>query len=593
MNNQTDKIVNLSHLILNKIISYLDDNIDIICFSLVCKRWYKDRDKYLLFNTDSIDLFSLNTTDINQNHKHFNLPSYQNTFMKSVQSKTDCLLVIGYKTYHNYDYHFDDARNLKSIPSNVSVVSLDTDIVIQQNQEYLYRLLSESQSVTMLKGCRTLKYGLPKSIKSIEFHNFNEPLVQGSLPNSLEVLDFGRGFKQEILPGVLPNALRTLTLNNYDYEIQPGVLPVGLLEFSLNFYNFLLKPGVLPVGLLKCYLYSYNFEIIPGVLPQGLLNFSLESSNGYQYQMQPGVFPSSIEFLSFENYSQPNQEDLQYSAESCLPISWLQEISTLPNLQSLFIYFPYQEGDGNTIFNVNYLPPTIKSFDFIVPRTILRGTMPTSLKKFYFEDYTFKDEIFPETSQYHLELLEYENKIIHAIPSNIKINEIIVRGNSKEQKITIPSGVGKIKFYIDWSNSNGKIMDFDDNGATNDQSCSLRELCVFSFKDRPKVNLPNTIELLDLGWSDLNETLDLVPSSVRTLVYKYQSHINITIPNTVKTITNIIGNFGFNHKQTIRKLDDNYYLLYGYYENKGNSGNLITRIFHHSKLVEILSTKIQ
>ncbi|EFA75831.1 hypothetical protein PPL_10886 [Heterostelium album PN500] len=603
MNNQTNKIVNLSHLILNKIISYIDDNIDIICFSLVCKRWFNDRDKYLIFKTKNIHLFKLNSTDI-QNHKHFNLPSYHNIFMKSIQSKSDNSLFIGSKNYHHYDYHFDDVRKINSIPSNVTIINTAINFLFEGDMEYLYRLISESQSVTTLKGCRTLKYGLPKSIKSITFHNFNEPLVKGSLPNTLEVLDFGDSyFKQEILPGVLPDGLQELTLHKYQYVIQPCVLPVSLRKLSLHSSQFDILPGVLPVGLLKCILGSYNFGIKPDVLPDGLLEFSLEGSDCYQYEIQPRVFPLSLEYLCFESYNPsdelaippPNREDLEYSAKSLLPISWLQAISSLSNLQSLFVYFPYHDRDDTTIFNVNYLPSSLKSFGLIVPGTTMGGIMPTSLKKIDIDECQFKiDEIFPETKQYHLESMEYENNIIHPIPSNVSIDEFIIRGKSNEPKITLPSGVGKIRFLIDWTNPKEKIMDFGGDGAT-DQTCSLRELhFVFDFEDEfPQVKLPNTIELLDLGTNNLNTTLHLVPSSVKTLIFKNQSKINITIPNTIKSITNIIGKFGLIYTQTIRKLDEYYYLLYGNHENKGNSGNLVARIFHHSKLEQILGTKIE
>ncbi|EFA75779.1 hypothetical protein PPL_10834 [Heterostelium album PN500] len=94
----------------NMCVSFLKDNIDIICFSLVCKRWYNDRDKYLIFNTDNINIFSVNTNDINQNHNHFKLPSYNNIFMKSIQSKIDFTLVIGYNKYHIYDYQYGKYR---------------------------------------------------------------------------------------------------------------------------------------------------------------------------------------------------------------------------------------------------------------------------------------------------------------------------------------------------------------------------------------------------------------------------------------------------------------------------------------------------
>ncbi|EFA74924.1 hypothetical protein PPL_11958 [Heterostelium album PN500] len=195
--NQIDKIVvNLSHLILNKIICYLDQNIDRICFSLVCKRWFNDRDKYLIFNTDNIF--------ITHNHKQFKLPPFNNTFNKSIQSKTDCSLYIGLNNFaREHDFYYDKYTDLKSIPSYISMISLPGEI---SDREYFYQLLLESQSVTTL---------------------FNESLVKGSLPPSLEVVSFLNFFNQEIQADVLPEGLLVLYLYNseYQFEFQPGVFP--------------------------------------------------------------------------------------------------------------------------------------------------------------------------------------------------------------------------------------------------------------------------------------------------------------------------------------------------------------------------------
>ncbi|EFA75782.1 hypothetical protein PPL_10837 [Heterostelium album PN500] len=404
MNNQIDKIVNLSHLILNKIVNYLDNNIDIICFSLACKRWYNDRDKYLVFNTDNIDLFTFNTTDTNQNHKHFKLPSYNNILLKSIQSKTKCTLSVGYNQKTSYDYHFDillcivetdyfnfknikdDVRNLKSIPNSVSTIEILSDR--EDEQEYLYRLISESQSVTKLNGCSTLKYGLPKSIKSLKMEfEFNEPLAKGLLPNSLEVLDFEDPLKQEIPPGVLPDALRKLYLDRYRYEFLPGVFQLVCIAFIYSTINMIFDK-------VKLYLLNYQYEILQGALPDGLQKFNLD---GYQHEIQPGVLPSSLKSLSLTSYSysRPIKEELKYSidsapisedsteTESFLPISWLQAISSLSNLRSLDIYYPIHNRHDTIIFNLNYLPPTLETLDITlkIKKSILKGTMPTSLKK--------------------------------------------------------------------------------------------------------------------------------------------------------------------------------------------------------------------
>ncbi|EFA75845.1 hypothetical protein PPL_10900 [Heterostelium album PN500] len=630
MNNQTDKIVNLSHLILNKIVSYLEYDIDIICFSLVCKRWYNDRDKYLVFNTNNINLFTLNTTDINQNHKHFNLPSYNNILLKSIQSKTKCTLIIGKIKYYTFDYHYDDVRNLKSIPNNVSVIDITTNEYTEDDMEYLYRLISESQSVTKLKGCNTLKYGLPKSIKSIKFkYNFNEQLVKGSLPNTLEVLDFEDPLKQEIPPGVLPDSLRKLSLYNYQYEFLPGVLPSGLSKIDLNNYQHTILPGVLPSGLRYLNLHNYELEILPGVLPDVLQKFTLD---GYRHEFQPGVLPSSLKSLSLTNYTSPLKADLRYSidstssedcteTESYLPISWLQAISSLSSLQSLYIFLLSSRQD-TTISNLNYLPPTLESLDIRLQgkENILKGAMPTSLKSIHTVGCRFNiDEIFPETLQYHLEIFYYRNDSFPPITSNIKIDSLSVSSDPRQSKIILPTGIRTINLYMKSLGSDENNIDFGFDGVA-DQTCSLRELRLPTFVDGPpKFKLPTTIEHLDIGNNDLNDILHLIPSTLNTLefeklsnnnisipntiklinniIYRFTSfqilsNNNISIPNTIKLITNIIYRFKPFQILSIRKLDDNYYLLYS--ENQCSpKGKLIARIFHQSKLEQIFSKGIE
>ncbi|EFA75124.1 hypothetical protein PPL_11198 [Heterostelium album PN500] len=524
MNNQPNIIVNLSHLILNKIISHLDDNVDIICFSLVCKRWYDERDKYLIFNIDRIDLFALNTFDIKQNNEHFKLPSYHNNFLKSIQSKTNCKLAIGDFVSDSYDYHCDDATSLNSIPSNVSTIYISSRYSYHHdNLEYLHKLISESHSVTTFDGCSTLKYGLSNSMKTLRFdHTFDEPLVKGSLPASLEELDFEEDFNLEIPPGVLPDGLRKLTLNNYQFELQPGVLPSSLTYLNLTSFNDPFNED----------LQSYC---------------SNESTTGENSLLE----------------------------KSCVPISWLQEIQSLRNLKTLYIYLPHRVGGEVTIFNLKYLPPNLETLDITLLRQecFLRGTMPTSLKRIYIQDCHFKfNEIFPETLKYHLDVLEYENNITLPIPSNIKIDTLAIRGTLKESTISLPSGVRSISFLTAPFDPITNLFDFGEKSAT-DQSCSLRDLRLPTFRTKPPPNtviLPSSIESLDLGWNNPNETFHLIPPTLKTLVLEKTSKINITIPDTIKSITNITLKFELFYTQSIRKLDENYYLIFG--ECSGVSG---------------------
>ncbi|EFA75818.1 hypothetical protein PPL_10873 [Heterostelium album PN500] len=558
---------NFSEFFRQKNVFYIDDNIDIICFSLVCKRWYNDRDKYLMFNTDNICLFAYNTSDINQNNKHFNLPSYYNTFMNSIQSKINLTLVFGYSTYQcpNYDYHYNEFEKLKgSIPCKVSniYITFNSSDEIDELEKF-YRLISESQSVTKLEGCSTLIYGLPKSIKSLSFRGFDEPIKKGSLPDSLEVLDFDRFFKQEILPGVLPDGLLELTLINYQYEIRPGVLPNSLLSLTINGSPYEIQAGILPAGLLSLSLYDYPHELRPCVLPSTLTYLSLKC---YEY--------TQIDDLAFISAESATWED-SVITKSYVPISWLQAISSLLNLQSLEIYFSYRDQESN-VFNLKYLPPTLESLEISITSVVLIGTMPASLKNIHLNECQFIiDEIFPETKQYHFEVFGIDNNSILRIPSNIKIDELFITGEITESTISLPSyGVKSIYFYTGLYDSGEKIIDFGDVDNVTDQTCSLRELHLPTFMNgTPKFKIPNTIEQLHIGDNDLNDILHLIPSTLNTLSFnsnENQSEIDITNPNFFKSIPKIIRNFGTYSKQTIRKLDENYYLIYNEFDNEQN-----------------------
>ncbi|EFA74845.1 hypothetical protein PPL_11878 [Heterostelium album PN500] len=515
--NHIDKIfVNLSHLILNKIIGCLDENIDRICFSLVCKRWFNDRDKYLIFNTDNININSNNNNDITQNHKQFKLPSYNNIFNKSIQSKTDCSLFIGATRFlfGEYDFYYDKNTDLKSIPSYISMIGSTDE---STDLEYFYQILLESQSVTTLCGCHTLRYGLPKTIKKLSFsYRFNELLVKGSLPSSLEVLSFHSSFKQAIQADVLPEGLLEFNLYSIDYQsdLQPGVFPSSLKTLNLCYYKNPIKAGVLPEKLECLY---YSGECTP---------------------LEDGVLPKSLKKLVN------------------VPMTWLQAISSLPNLE--IIHF-FQFKKGISTFNLDLLPSSLKVLKFKQFKLI--GAMPTSIKSLCIVECEFQfEEIFPETLQYHFESLQYLSDKILSIPSNVKIDKLIIEGSIDQENCSLspPSGITSIRLDMTLDQGDG-FLRIDGNDQT-----TLKELRLPYFDFQPRAFIPNTIEELDIGDNSLIYCLDLIKSidSIKTLMLSKFPKIEIISPESFKTINNIIYTEESNSNIVIyRKLDDNYYLI--------------------------------
>ncbi|EFA81523.1 hypothetical protein PPL_05512 [Heterostelium album PN500] len=362
--NQTNKLVNLSHFLLRKIICFVDEDIDRIVFSLVCKRWFNDRHSYLIFN--KISIAGIDNIEIKRNHEHFKLPSYDNIFLKTIQTKSNCSLLIAdpmtdLLNFRHYDF-----------------------IVKNDHFKYLYRLLSESQSVTSFLGCSSLEQKLPNSIKTLELtNNFKGTLTKESMPDCLELLFFRNGFTQRIEPGVLPEGLTEITFSGeYECEFTPGVFPSTLRVLNIESYRLPLQPGVLPNKLEK-----------------------LEYS-GARTHLGAGVLPSSLKIIV--NVSP----------------SWIPELTTLSNLEELFLRDDPLYRELLTL-NMSHLPSSLKLLHFDRPHPLV-GTMPNSIQILNFNKCPFKyDELFPSSLQYHLTTLKYYNNMgIDQIPPNVRVDRL-------------------------------------------------------------------------------------------------------------------------------------------------------------------------
>jgi len=120
---------------------------------------------------------------------------------------------------------------------------------------------------------------IPKFTTKLKFDRiFNQVIIAGSLPNSLEELYLGMYFNQPIKVGVLPTSLKKLSLGCYfNQPIIAGSLPNSLEKLDLGMYfNQPIEVGVLPKSL-KVLEFSKRFNqlIEVGVLPNSLKNLNL------------------------------------------------------------------------------------------------------------------------------------------------------------------------------------------------------------------------------------------------------------------------------------------------------------------------------
>ncbi|EFA85270.1 hypothetical protein PPL_02270 [Heterostelium album PN500] len=231
-------------LILSKINSFLSDNQDRICFSLVCKRWFKDRDSYLWFNSDYLSIDSKDNLINN---------SYRNVISRSYIEKSNVSLWVGFEAKNrlslkNTDILCDDQSDYY-IPNEVSDLTIHYAIKkFLYNECFLKKL--ECSNVKFLEEftnqgeCKADR--LPTNLKELAISNTalfpllpfssltalninllmaernNKPIKTSSLPKTLKSLTLGRNIKLEFdatLPSLEVLIQRDLHLNR-GYEIK-------------------------------------------------------------------------------------------------------------------------------------------------------------------------------------------------------------------------------------------------------------------------------------------------------------------------------------------------------------------------------------
>ncbi|EFA84951.1 hypothetical protein PPL_01944 [Heterostelium album PN500] len=381
--NQSNKLVNLSHILLSKIVSYLDENVDRIVFSLVCKRWFNERQRYLSFNTYHIKI-------INKiNNKFIDLNSYKSIIVDQINSKTKCKVAVGLGHIRYYD-HLIPKEELVDI-DRLRTLNIDKVVLCfeqfnigfgrqcnEKNKEYiknLYRLISDL-NISKFKKIQSFS-ALPMNITSLtlsHFFLFEGELEPGDLPPNLKTLKFNRKFNQPIKTGVLPNTLVKLNFNeSFNQPLEPGVLPS-----SLKILKFKRKDQTLK---MEHYLRLLEY-------------YEMHQHHGYP---QIKTLPN-LKTLSISGDTLDSQIDL-----SCLPTS----------LTRLEIFAP--------VTLVNVMPPTIRYLDVECC------------------DFEF-DIIFKDRSLYQFDYLKLNRDQIASL-DGFKIKELELSMSYEADKFNIPIGV--------------------------------------------------------------------------------------------------------------------------------------------------------
>jgi hypothetical protein len=202
-------------------------------------------------------------------------------------------------------YELDRGRNRWIMMENIVEVNNDDDYYIgdYDDNDYDDGYFEYHQNVQLRPGI------IPFGKTAVALIGYNQPLIPGIFPQTVESLELLDNFNQDINQDVLPQSLEVLRFgDDFNRRIRPHVLPYLLRElyFGNNFNNgdIPLERGAIPFGVEKLVLGRYyNQPILPDVLPNSIT--ILELPKAYNLPLMPGSIPNSVETLNMgENYHQ-------------------------------------------------------------------------------------------------------------------------------------------------------------------------------------------------------------------------------------------------------------------------------------------------
>ncbi|EFA78783.1 hypothetical protein PPL_08246 [Heterostelium album PN500] len=238
-------VLKLSHILLSKIIGLLNKNIDKICFSLVCKQLYQQRDKYIFLNCDNISQRHSNSID--NEYPRFQLNSYKNILKRSLELKSNCSLLI-VNTNHldgvDFDYLLitNDLKELE-IPSTVTKLDIHSDFTHDLDSEFKSKLERSNVNQLILDSRNILFDRFPSNINTLP----------SSLPSTLRKLSISFRSLNSSKRDYLPASLTKLSVffANDDVIDRDDYIPQHVRSLSLSVRNQQLSKAFIPRGVRK------------------------------------------------------------------------------------------------------------------------------------------------------------------------------------------------------------------------------------------------------------------------------------------------------------------------------------------------------
>ncbi|EFA84253.1 hypothetical protein PPL_03330 [Heterostelium album PN500] len=322
------------YYVLQHILKYLD-NVDRICITLLCRQWYQDRSKYLLFDTNLLS--AKNREFYEKDSTSFKLHSYRDQVFKSFQLKEEK----GQLTISERESLGERSITTKHIIINTDNINHTSELPEDVDHwEFAKKFNSVLQRGQIREGVRRLTFGrnfnqtiesgvIPQSVEFIEFgYDFNRALDTVGLPHNLKTLVLGKSFNQLIKPGSLPSSLESLTFGeSFNQPLQQGVLPAGLKYLSLGFsFNrnveqtlslFSNSPSPSSLETLK-FGNHFNQPLADGVIPKSVKHLEL----GWNYNNEQLVIPDTVESIYINgSYFLESKRYLQFPKSAALTVN--------------------------------------------------------------------------------------------------------------------------------------------------------------------------------------------------------------------------------------------------------------------------------
>eukprot|EP01133_Synstelium_polycarpum_P015064 gene15064-17829_t len=217
--------------VLKSIIDNLDHNQDRVCFIMVCKRWYAERDLYLSFNI-------VHSQPVLKSHiQHL-------THQPNATSLVNQLKESYFDMYRAKDNNQD-----KALPT--------THMVLDE----LKRGAIPAQVTHITLGDKfnqSIKGMLPQHITQVTFgDSFDVSLQAGDLPNGITHLSFGSKYDQPFERNVLPQSLTHLTIGDkFNHPFLSDSLPRSLVSLRVTGpqFNQKLNTKHLPQSLTSLFV---------------------------------------------------------------------------------------------------------------------------------------------------------------------------------------------------------------------------------------------------------------------------------------------------------------------------------------------------